>query len=182
MTLTLNCFLDVPATASSIGSGIRPLTLSAYSAIQSDTNSAELYQTDMGTNVFPLPYGIFQPAAYRTVERLNWITPIEDDWNESSMTAQINATIPTNQSNTSTWLLYAVRVPDGGTLTTAIPLVATLTVTYVTAYKTYASAVSSQFDITGTGKTILWELKRGTVGDTLSINALFLNCKIVYGV
>jgi hypothetical protein len=158
------------------------LNLMAYSGIQPTTNPAEVSLTEMAVNAFPLPYAIFQSGAHRTVERLCWMTNIEENWDSSNITAQIMATIPSTETHDVTWLLYAVRVPSADTLAVTLPLVATITTSHVTAYKTYSSTVTSPFEITGTGNTILWELKRGTVGDTISVSAYYLNCKVLYGV
>jgi hypothetical protein len=160
----------------------RAITLSAYSAIQSSTNSAVLGQTDMGTNAFPLPYGIFQAGASRTVERLCWMTPIENNWDGGTVTAQIEWTTETNVTTTCAWSLRAVRIPDNAALTTAIPEVVAITDAAAGAYYKRLSAVSANFAITGTGNTILWELRRGTTSDTLVESALFLALKILYKV
>ena len=160
----------------------RSLTLSAYSAIQPDTNPAVLAQTEMGTNVFPLAHGIFQKGASRLVERLCWITPIESNWNSSNVTAQIEWTTVNNVVTVCAWSLRAVRIPDNAAYTTAIPEVLAITDTAGGAYYKRLSAVSAPFAITGTGNTILWELRRGTASDTLDESALFIAVKILYGV
>lgn len=162
----------------------RPLTLDAYNALYAETGSATPGQLDTTlTNAFPVPYAVFQAGAYRTAEKLCWMTHMESNWDASTVTAQMECMIATDETADAIWSLYAVRVPSANTFDVTIPLVATMTVSFGTAYKPYFSAVTSAFSITGTGNTILWMLTRSdAAGDTLTISADFLACKILYGV
>ena len=163
----------------------RALTLSAYSAIQAGTNSAVLAQLDTELNYdFPIPYAIFTDAGAGT-EKLCWLTPIESNWNGTYVTAQIELMSATTVTANSEWKLYAVRIPSGGTMD-ADPLQVggDILVSHATQYYKYLSAVTSPFLITGTGNTILWELRRSPdAQDTLNgVDAWFIAVKILYGV
>lgn len=157
-----------------------PLILSAYNALQPGTNGVEVDQLDTElTNGFPVPFGIFQAEAHRTVERLCWISPVAVGVGAGSFTAQIEATIDETQTGNGILLLYAARVPSDGTYDATLELVATITCAFTTAYKKVLSATTSPFEISGTGDTILWELRRSSAaGDTVTCPVLFRNCKI----
>ena len=155
------------------------ITLSAANSITPKTNSAVVDQldTELAGNKFPIVYGKFQAGAYRTVERLNWGPyPLPLGAGAYSVTAQIEGMIGTDETHTSTYILKMIRVPAGGSYDVPIPTVATITVSYSTAYKKYLSTVSAPFVITGLGDTLLCEIVRGTSGDNLAIDSLFCNC------
>jgi PKD repeat protein len=164
--------------------GSSPLILSPKNALEPGTNAAVLNKlNDELTNTFPIPYAIYQAGSNRTVEALYWEEAVATGVGAGNFTARIEAMVATSETHDSLWLLYAVRVPSGGSYDVTIPLVATITLSYVTAFKKYLSTVSSVFAITGTGDTILFKLVRGSAaGDTLTIPALLTNIIVTPGI
>lgn len=159
----------------------RPLTLWADGGIQSTANSVTWGQQELG-NGFPITYGIFQAATYRNVERLQWFSPMESNWDSGTLTARVVWTVNSTHTDTVAFTLMAVRVPDGATIGAAIPTVATLTDTEAgTAYYMHETPVSTGFSITGSGNNILWELRRSTT-DTSTSSVLGMAVKTVYTV
>jgi hypothetical protein len=160
----------------------RQVSLTAYNAIVPDTNSATLAQSEMSTNKFPLPYAIYSSVG---TQRLCWITHFEESWNSSNVTATLEATIPSHKDSTSAWVISGKRVTANTQYDVAIPSTGIITVNHGSgAYYRHMGGTEPTMLLTGSGNTVIWEIKRGisTDGDDLSTDAHFVSCKILYGV
>ena len=161
----------------------RSLILNAYNSLSPDTNPASLDQTELPTNAFPMPRGIFTTSG-RGTEQLYWITYMDPQWDEGTVIANVEFTIPTyDAAHSVIWEIYAVRVPNAGLMTTALPLLSTITVGAASApdYSRILSAETTPLTISGTGNTILWKLKRKLdAADNYAFSAWFNAIKVEY--
>jgi hypothetical protein len=173
---------SIPPGSGGMGVSTRTLVLSAESAIQPDTNSASLIQTELGTNAFPLPRGVFTYAGKNT-EHLYWKSHMPDNWDENLIYAQVEFTTTASSSATSCWLLKAFRVNSGESYTTNTSSVLSWDTALGSqaAYTKHLTTIGS-FQVPGNvgSDTILWELLRST-SDTFSAGDLhFIAVRLTY--
>lgn len=165
-----------------IPANTRSFALYAYSSVVAFTNGATLFQLDTQLgNAFPVPYGIFQAGSYRTNEKLNWITHIDEDWDASTVNLSLSAMSLTATTGVAEWKIYAIRIPTAATMGASFgSAIATVTTTHANQYYIVKSAGSGT--IGGSGNHILWEVRRGTGSDTLAASIGFVSLRVEYGV